>query len=103
MVMNLIVADMLAGGIFTAQTFLTLGRQYDCKFSIFTLDSYCSAFSSDISAKYCYDFFTAAHTTLRPFKHRVIKRWGCGVAIAVVWVLAAIVSASLVLHESEIT
>ena len=36
MVMNLIVADMLAGGIFTAQTFLTLGRQYDCKFSIFT-------------------------------------------------------------------
>ena len=39
MVMNLIVADMLAGGIFTAQTFLKLGRQYDCKFSIFTLDS----------------------------------------------------------------
>ena len=37
-----------------------------------------------------------AHTTFRPFKHRVIKKWVYGVEIAVVWVLAAIVSASLV-------
>lgn len=44
-----------------------------------------------------------AHTKFRPFKHRVIKRWVYGVAIAVVWVLAAVVSASLVLRENEIT
>ena len=37
-----------------------------------------------------------AHATFRPFKHRVIKKWVYGVAIAFVWVLAATVSATLV-------
>ena len=32
------------------------------------------------------------HATIRPFRHRLIKKWVYGVTIAVVWVLAAMVS-----------
>ena len=38
------------------------------------------------------------HATIRPFRHRLIKKWVYGVTIAGVWVLAAMVStASLIL------
>ena len=43
LVINLTVADMLAGGIFIAQIFFTLGSH--CKFSKFNLVSYRSAVS----------------------------------------------------------
>ena len=40
------------------------------------------------------------HATIRPFRHRLIKKWVYGVTIAGVWVLAAMVStASLILFE----
>ena len=39
------------------------------------------------------------HTTFRPFRHRVIKKWVYGVTISVVWVLAGMIStAILMLH-----
>ena len=39
------------------------------------------------------------HVTIRPFRHRLIKKWVYGVTIAGVWVLAAMVSTvSLILH-----
>ena len=99
---------MLAGGIFIAQTFFTLGRLYDCKFSKFTFDSYWSAFPL-LFAIFLFPMISVisltniamislqqAHTKFRPFKHRVIKKWVSGVAIVVFWVLAAIVSACIV-------
>ena len=40
------------------------------------------------------------HATIRPFRHRLIKKWVYGVTIAGVWVLAAMVStASLILRK----
>ena len=40
------------------------------------------------------------HATIRPFRHRLIKKWVYGVTIAGVWVLAAMVStAILILFE----
>ena len=42
------------------------------------------------------------HATIRPFRHRLIKKWVYGVTIAGVWVLAAMVStASLILELYE--
>ena len=40
------------------------------------------------------------HATIRPFRHRLIKKWVYGVTIAGVWVLAAMVStASIILKQ----
>ena len=103
LVINLTVADMLAGGIFIAQIFFTFDSH--CKFSKFNLGSYWRA----VPLYFAVLFFPLtsltniamislqqAHATFRPFQHRFIKKWVYGVAIAVVWVLAATVSATLV-------
>ncbi|CAH3184487.1 unnamed protein product, partial [Porites lobata] len=40
------------------------------------------------------------HATIRPFRHRLVKKWVYGVTIAAVWVLAAMVStASIILEQ----
>ena len=107
LVINLTVADMLAGGIFSVQKFFTVGSH--CKFSKFNLGSYGKAVPLYFAIYFLIYLFPLtsltniamislqqAHATFRPFKHRVIKKWVYGVAIAFVWVLAATVSATLV-------
>ena len=104
LVINLTVADMLAGGILIPQTFFMLERPY-CKFSKFKFELYWRAVTLHF-AIYWFPLTSLtniamislqqAHATFRPFKHRVIKKWVYGVAIAVVWVLAVSVSATLV-------
>ncbi|XP_073231448.1 uncharacterized protein [Porites lutea] len=37
------------------------------------------------------------HATIRPFRHRLIKKWVYGVTIAGVWVLAAMVSTAILI------
>ena len=104
LVINLTVADMLAGGSFIADLFFTLDTSY-CKFSELNLGSYWRA----VPLHFAILFFPLTsltniamislqqtHATFRPFQHRVIKKWVYGVASAVVWVLAATVSATLV-------
>ena len=101
------VADMLAGGIFIAQIFFTLGSH--CKFSEFNLGSYWRAVPLYFAIYFLIYLFPLtsltniamislqqAHATFRPFKHRVIKKWVYSVAIAFVWVLAATESATVV-------
>ena len=40
------------------------------------------------------------HATIRPFRHRLVKKWVDGVTIAAVWVLATMVStAALILYQ----
>ena len=107
LVINLTVADMLAGGIFLAQIFFSLDSH--CKFSKFNLGSYRRAVPLYFAIYFLIYLFPLtsltdiamiclqqAHATFRPFKHRVIKKWVYGVAIVFVWVLAATVSALLV-------
>ena len=104
LVINLTVADMLAGGSFIADLFFTLNASY-CKFSELTLGSYWRT----VPLYFATVFFPLTsltniamislqqtHATFRPFQHRVIKKWVYGVASAVVWLLAATVSATLV-------
>ena len=38
------------------------------------------------------------HATIRPFRHRLIKKWVYGVTIAGVWVLATMVSTATLIH-----
>ena len=104
LVINLTVADMLAGGSFIADLFFTLDTSY-CKFSELNLGSYWRA----VPLHFAILFFPLTsltniamislqqtHATFRPFQHRVIKKWVYGVASAFVWLLAATVSATLV-------
>ena len=107
LVINLTVADMLAGGILIPQTFFMLGTP-QCKFSKFKLELYWRAaplhfaiylFPLTSLTNIAMISLQQAHATFRPFKHRVIKKWVYGVAIAVVWVLAATVSATVVSLE----
>ena len=104
LVINLTVADMLAGGSFIADLIWALDARY-CKFSELTLGSYWRS----VPLNFAIVFFPLTsltniamislqqtHATFRPFQHRVIKKWVYGVASAVVWVLAATVSATLV-------
>ena len=108
LVINLTVADMLAGGSFIAYLFFTLDAGGYCTFSEFNLGSYWRA----VPLHFAILFFPLTsltniamislqqtHATFRPFQHRVIKKWVYGVAIAVVWVLAATVSATVVSLE----
>ena len=104
LVINLTVADMLAGGSFIANLFFTFDTS-NCKFSELNLGSYWRT----VPLYFAILFFPLTsltniamislqqtHATFRPFQHRVIKKWVYGVASAVVWVLAATVSATLV-------
>ena len=84
LVINLTVADMLAGGIFIAQIFFSLDSH--CKFSKFNLGSYRRAVPLYFAIYFLIYLFPLtsltdiamiclqqAHATFRPFKHRVIK------------------------------
>ena len=84
LVINLTVADMLAGGIFIAQIFFSLDSH--CKFSKFNLGSYRRAVPLYFAIYFLIYLFPLtsltniamislqqAHATSRPFKHRVIK------------------------------
>ena len=107
LVINLTVADMFVGG-----------------FSHFFLLRYFSLYSRDIVKinlsqelkviiNFLFPWFPLTsltniavisldrmHATIRPFRHRLIKKWVYGVTIAGVWVLAAMVStASIILFE----
>ena len=104
LVINLTVADMLAGGSFIADLFFTLNASY-CKFSELTSGSYWITvplyfgtvfFPLTSLTNIAMISLQQTHATFRPFQHRVIKKWVYGVASAVVWVLAATVSATLV-------
>ena len=39
------------------------------------------------------------HSTFRPFRHRVIKKWVYGVTISVVWVLAGMISTAILVPK----
>ena len=104
LVINLTVVDMFVGG-----------------FSHFFLFRYLSLFSCDIMKmnlsqeliviiSFLFHWFPLTsltniavisldrmHATIRPFRHRLIKKWVYGVTIAGVWVLAAMVSTAVLI------
>jgi len=103
LVLNLAVADMLVGGLSTIHLFAIL--------SFFCKDWYHRSISlpGKTAIVFLFHFgplssilniavisLERLHATFRPFRHRCTKKWVYGVTIAVVWIIAAAVSTTLV-------
>ena len=106
LVINLTVVDILVGGLSTINLLLIITR-IGCKTVIVRLSG-----EGNMITWFIFYWFPLTsltnitvislermHTTFRPFRHRVIKKWVYGVTISVVWVLAGMIStAILMLH-----
>ena len=101
LVISLTVADMFVGGFSHLHPFRLLSL-YSCdivkmklspelKVIIFFLFPWFPLTSLTNIAVISLD---RMHATIRPFRHRLIKKWVYGVTIAGVWVLAAMVTAA---------
>ena len=106
LVISLIIADMFVGGFSHFFLFQRLSR-YSCdivkmnfspemKLIIYFLFSWFPLTSITNIAVISLD---RMHATIRPFRHRLIKKWVYGVTIAGVWVLAAMVSTAILILE----
>ena len=107
LVINLTIADMFVGGFSHLHPFRLL--------SLYSCDIVKMNFSQELNViiNFLFPWFPLTsltniavisldrmHATIRPFRHRLIKKWVYGVTIAGVWVLAAMVStASLILGQ----
>ena len=107
LVINLTIADMFVGGFSNFHLFQGL--------SLFSCDivKMNSSLELKVIIKFLYFWFPLTsltniavisldrmHATIRPFGHRLIKKWVSGVTIAGVWVLATMVStASIILEQ----
>ena len=99
LVINLAVADMLAGGFSELMLFIFFGTYY-CK--LWKYDLMTSWYNVTIKLELLFPVSSLTtiaaislqqlHATFRPFRHRVIEKWVYGAAIAVVWVVAAVVA-----------
>ncbi|XP_078364519.1 uncharacterized protein LOC144648940 [Oculina patagonica] len=98
LVINLAVVDMLAGGFATIQLFTLVGWEI-CHFWQYNIIEGWAAY---IPSTLLILFPTCSltnitaisierlHATLRPFRHRVIKKWVYGLIIAIAWVTAGL-------------
>ena len=108
LVINLTIADMFVGGFshFALLEFLA----YSCDIVKMNLSQELEAIIGFLYTWFPLTSLTniavisldRMHATIRPFGHRLIKKWVYGVTIAGVWVLAAMVStAGLILQQYE--
>ena len=100
LVINLAVADLFVGGYLEVMDFFYIGVY--CNFWQYNL-SYFELWHSVISAVYHTFVLTSIinlaaislerlHATFRRFKHRLIKKWMFGGAVALIWVTAGLYS-----------
>ena len=98
LVINLAVADMFVGGYVGALNFFDTG--IDCNFWQYNLSYFSHSVMlavSDMFMLTCTTNLAAIslerlHATFRPFKHRLIKKWLFGGAVALIWVTAGLYS-----------
>ena len=99
LVINLAVADMLAGGFSELMLFIFFGAHY-CKLWQYDLTENWRNVTVNLELLFPVSSLTTIvaislqqlHATFRPFRHRVIKKWVYGIVIAVVWFLAALIA-----------
>ena len=101
LVISLTVADMFVGGFSHLFLFLPLSSICDIAkmnlslelsgISIFLFHWFPLTSLTNIAVI----SFDRMHATIRPFRHRLIKKWVYGVTIAGVWVLAAMLSTAI--------
>ena len=96
LVINLTIADMFVGGF--SSLYLLLLLECDIWEIHLTLgltiiiEFLCIWFPLTSLTNIAVISLERMHATIRPFRHRLIKKWVYGVTIAGVWVLAAMVS-----------
>ena len=106
LVINLTIADMFVGGFSHLHTFRFLSL-YSCDLVKMNL-----SLELKVIIEFLFLWFTLTsltniavisldrvHATIRPFGHRLIKKWVYGVTVAGVWVLAAMVSTAILIHQ----
>ena len=106
LVINLTVVDILVGGHFTINLPL-INTCMGCKTVIVRLprEGYLITwflfywFLLTSLTNIAVISLERMHTTFRPFRHRVIKKWVYGVTISVVWVLAAMISTAILMVQ----
>ena len=102
LVINLAVADVLVGGIATHHLFYTHGAlcnvwklNFPKAWLGYVLDTLLMLFPVCSITNITAISVERLHATLRPFRHRVIKKIVYGIVIAVVWVTSGMISIAL--------
>ena len=100
LVLNLAVADMLVGGFATHALFYWVGARYCNVWKYNSIDPWADYVLVTLVHLFPVSSVTniaaisveRLHATLRPFRHRLIKKWVYALIIAVVWVTAGLLS-----------
>ena len=100
LVINLAVVDMFVGGYAGALTFFYTGVrcnfwQYELshfEFWLSVMDAVSDTFTLTSITSLAAISLERLHATFRPFKHRLIKKWVFGGAVALIWVTAGLYS-----------
>ena len=102
LVINLAVADMMVGGIATFELFYLVGVVCNVwKFDLtenragYVLFTLLRLFTLSSLTNIAAISVERLHATVRPFKHRLIKKWVYVLTITVVWVTAGLLSSTL--------
>ena len=103
LVINLAVADMLVGGFATDDLFYSFGAGYCNVWKYNSIDPWANNVLETLFRLFLVSSVTniaaisveRLHATLRPFRHRLIKKWVYALIIAVVWVTAGLLSIAL--------
>ena len=106
LVINLTIADMFVGGFSHFFLFRLLSLQF-CDIVKMNLSLELIVIIEFLFAWFPLTSLTniavisidRMHATIRPFRHRLIKKWVYGVTIVGVWVLAAMVSTAVLIHK----
>ena len=103
LVINLAVADMLLGGFATRDLFYLVGVLYCNVWKYNSIDPWADYVLFTLVHLFPLSSVTniaaisveRLHATLRPVRHRLIKKWVYALIIAVVWVTAGLLSIAL--------
>ena len=109
LVINLAIADAMSGAFSECMLFVYLGGW--CDFWKFNLTGNWRKLSVAMELLFPVSSIAGIvaislqqlHAIFRPFQHRVIKKWVYGVAIAIVWIVAALISTLQPLKINHLT
>ena len=97
LVINLTVADTLVGVISSLQFLRLLSNEwFNWEGHMITLFLF-TWFPLTSLTNITVISLDRMHATFRPFRHRVVKKWVYGVTISVVWVLAGMISTTIMM------
>ena len=107
LIINLAVTDMICGGVATHELFYWVGAvcnvwEYNLiepRWAGYVLATLIRLFFISSLTNIAAISVERLHATLRPFRHRLIKKWVYALIITVVWVTAGLLSIALTVLE----